>query len=115
MPWPAIASGVALACSTAPGSGRGAAAVDAPGGVAEQQAAVVGGERGEDGVVGGVQVGEARVQRLDREVRAEHAAFGPERLDDAVQPGTEGVGVPVAEDRADGVDAGGHVRLVGYP
>ena len=55
--------------------------------VAEQQPPVSRRKTSRGGVVRGVQVAKARPQRLDREVRAEHAALGPERLDDALRPG----------------------------
>ena len=46
-----------------------------------------------------------RPQRLDRQIGAEHAAPGTERLDHAVQPRSKRAAVPRSEDRADGVNA----------
>ena len=94
----------------APGLPRRSGAEPLHGRVVQDLASFLRGPRPEDLVVGDAEVRERRAQGLDRQVRSEHAAVATEQVDDALEPRPNGLDVPRAEDRAEGVEAGRDVR-----
>ena len=97
----------------APGLPRRSGAEPLHGRVVQDLASFLRGPRPEDLVVGEAEVRERRAQGLDGQVRSEHAAVATEQVDDALEPRPNGLDVPRAEDRAEGVEAGRDVRQRG--